>query len=154
MSTYKHINLEEIPESRIYSMDLYGKETNVVKVKTGRWVLTDDDGNVLFSRRSEGEILELAAFLEERRAYGNINGFRFGSKIDEAIVMSYSDYVWGNLFKLSNVNFDGHYWYGDITHTPTKETGKHLRLDYFINYMRVPEGMEHYEGVEGTKACA
>lgn len=122
-----------------YEMDLVGLEVSVVKVKTSRWLLCKADGTVLASKRSESEILAVADKIELRRDAGNLHGYRFGKRIDSTIVKGYAVAVWGERFSYDNIEFDGHYWWADIADAKTGECAKHLRMDYHINYERLPE---------------
>lgn len=122
-----------------YNMDLVGLTTVVVKVKTARWLLCKEDGTVISSKRSEAEVLAEAAKIELRRDAGNLHGYRFGKRVNGAIVKAYAVAVWGQRFAYENVTFDGHYWFGDIVDTKTGERAEHLRMDYHINYERLPE---------------
>jgi len=120
-----------------YLIDVHEKSLVVVKVKTSRWLLCEQDGTVQTSKRSETEVLQRAAKIEERRINGNLHGFRFGSKIEESTVLNYAIAVWGERFDYSNIEFDGHYWWADISEKGN--TAEHLRMDYHINYERTPE---------------
>lgn len=135
--TYATFDIKAAAEA--YEMDLCGLATTVVKVKTSRWLLCKEDGTVLVSKRSETEVLAAAAKIEERRDAGNLHGFRFGSRINASIVKGYAVAVWAERFTYENVNFDGHYWWGDIVDSKTGERAEHLRMDYHINYERLPE---------------
>lgn len=122
-----------------YEMDLVGLEVTVVKVKTGRWLLCKEDGTVLASKRSESDILATAGKIELRRDAGNLHGYRFGKRIDSTIVKGYAVAVWGERFNYENIEFDGHYWWADIVDPKTGKRAEHLRMDYHINYERLPE---------------
>lgn len=121
------------------SVDVYNKEMLVVKVKTGRWLLCEENGDVVASKRSSDEVHTAAAKIEVRRLNGNLHGFRFGKKIDESVVEGYAVAVWGERFSYENIAFDGHYWWCDIIDNETGATAEHLRADYHINYERLPE---------------
>lgn len=122
-----------------YEMDLAGLAATVVKVKTSRWLLCKEDGTVLVSCRAEADVLDFAAKLEERRDAGNLHGYRFGKRVDSETVVARAVAVWGERFSYTNVAFDGHYWWGDIIDRATGEKAEHLRMDYHINYERLPE---------------
>lgn len=121
---------------KLDTVDVYEKELTVVKVKTSRWLLCEDDGAVVASKRSQIEILAFAAKLEVRRLNGNLNGFRFGKKIDSSIVEGYAVRVWGERFSYSEIEFDGHYWWMSISEDGN--TAERVRADYHINYERLP----------------
>lgn len=121
---------------KLDTVDVYDKELNVVKVKTSRWLLCEDDGLVVTSKRSETEILAFAAKLEIRRLRGNLNGFRFGKRIDSSIINGYAIAVWGERFSYSDIEFDGHYWWMTISND--NNTAERVRADYHINYERLP----------------
>jgi len=122
-----------------YQMELAGLMTTVVKVKTARWLLCKQDGTVVASKRSEAEVLAVAAKIEERRDAGNLHGFRFGARVNSSIVTGYATAVWGERFAYENIEFDGHYWWGDIVCAESGKRAEHLRMDYHINYERLPE---------------
>jgi hypothetical protein len=122
-----------------YQLDCAGEELAVVKVKTHRWLLCKEDGTVVASKRFEHEILGQAAKIEERRIKGNLHGFRFGKKVDSGMVVQYAKLVWGERFQYSNVEYDGHYWWGDVKDAKTGKVAAHLRMDYHINYERQPD---------------
>lgn len=122
-----------------YELDCCGLLLTITKVKTSRWLLCKADGTVVASKRSHTEVLEVAAKIEERRDRGNLHGFRFGSRISADVVMQNAKAVWGQRFNYSNVEFDGHYWWGDIADPETGATAERLRMDYHINYERLPE---------------
>lgn len=122
-----------------YKLDCAGQALQVVKVKTARWLLCKEDGTVVASKRSEHEVLGQAAKIEVRRLNGNLHGFRFGSKVDGGMVVQYAKLVWGERFQYKNVEFDGHYWWGDVVDARTGKVAEHLRMDYHINYERQPE---------------
>lgn len=72
----------------------------------------------------------------------NVNKFRFGSKIDTDTVVEYAGEVWGDTFELSNVEFvDSHYWKGSVTNKEGA-TVDNVRLDYLINFCRVPTALK------------
>lgn len=70
---------------------------------------------------------------------GNRHGYRFGKRINDTIVRAYAEEVHGARFSYENVTFDGHYWWGDIIDAKTGQRADHLRMDYHINYERLPE---------------
>lgn len=125
--------------AKSYELDCAGALLSIVKVKTSRWLLCKEDGTVVSSKRSETDVLQIAEKIEMRRIKGNLHGYRFGSRVGEAAVMQYAKEVWAERFSYSEVVFDGHYWWADITENETGRTAKHLRLDYHINYERLPE---------------
>ena len=131
-----------------YDVDVYCKTLKVVKVKTARWLLCEADGKVVFSARSEGEILARAGKLEIRRSRGNLNGFRFGSKIELDTVVAYAGRVWGDMYSLTATRFDGHYWWTKVVDSETGTVSEEVRADYFINYMRIPHNVETEVAVE------
>jgi hypothetical protein len=137
---YTTYNIENAASS--YDVDVYCKILKVVKVKTSRWLLCENDGTVVFSARSEGEILTRAGRLEIRRSRGNLNGFRFGSKIDTNVVVAYAGRVWGDMYSLTATRFDGHYWWTQVVDSETGAVSEEVRADYFINYMRIPHNVE------------
>lgn len=122
-----------------YKLDCAGELLTVTKVKTHRWLLCKEDGTVVVSKRFEHEVLAQAAKIEVRRLNGNLHGFRFGSRVTAGVVMQYAKAVWADRFSYSAVEFDGHYWWADITDAKTGQTAERLRLDYHINYERLPE---------------
>lgn len=137
MATYSTFDVAKAAEA--YKLDCCGLLLSVVKVKTSRWLLCKEDGTVVVSKRSHTEVLDIAAKIEERRDRGNLHGFRFGSRISTGVVMQYAKEVWADRFSYSDVEFDGHYWWGNITDAKTGQTAERLRLDYHINYERLPE---------------
>ena len=73
---------------------------------------------------------------------GNLNKLKFGKNISAADIEAYNKKIFGKAFTLSDIEFDGHYWTATITATATKKTAtKRLRMDYFLNYLRCPEGL-------------
>ena len=138
--TYKTFDIATAAAS--YEIDVFNKTMVVVKVKTSRWLLVEQDGTVYASKNAEQKILDIAARLEVRRSKGNLNGFRFGSKIDAATVESYIDEAWKGTLELISADFDGHYWWGTFRNAETGEVSQIVRADYTANYMRVPEGLE------------
>lgn len=122
-----------------YKLDCAGELLTVTKVKTHRWLLCKEDGTVVVSKRYEHEVLAQAAKIEVRRLNGNLHGFRFGSRVDTNTVMQYAKAVWADRFSYSAVEFDGHYWWANITEAKSGQTAERLRLDYHINYERLPE---------------
>lgn len=120
-----------------YELDCSGLLLTVCKVKTHRWLLVNGE-EVVVSKRHEHEVLAAAAKIEERRDAGNLHGFRFGKRVDSLTVVGYARRVWGQRFSYSNVQFDGHYWWGDITDSKTGAVAERLRMDYHINYEREP----------------
>lgn len=65
--------------------------------------------------------------------------FTFGSKVSaeevEAMILS----TFGSLFKVSKVEFvDSHYWYCDLKLKGSKLSAKKVRIDYLVNYLRIP----------------
>lgn len=121
---------------KTYLTDAFNKELTVVKVKTSRWLLCEEDGTVVSSKRSEGEVLNQVAKIEIRRMRGNLHGYRFGKRIDASVVSGYAVAVWGERFSYDNIEFDGHYWWMDISEAA--DTTERVRADYHINYERLP----------------
>lgn len=122
-----------------YELDCAGELLTVVKVKTHRWLLCKENGTVVASKRYEHEVLAQAGKIEVRRLKGNLHGFRFGSRITADLVMQHAKQVWADRFSYSNIEFDGHYWWADIADPKTGAVAERLRLDYHINYERLPE---------------
>ena len=137
---YTTFKIEDAANS--YDVDVYCKTLKVVKVKTSRWLLCEADGKVVFSARSEGEVLNRAGKLEIRRSRGNLHGFRFGSKIETGVVVAYAGAVWGDMYTLTGTRFDGHYWWTKVVDSETGTVSEEVRADYFINYMRIPHNVE------------
>lgn len=137
---YTTYNIENASTS--YDIDVYCKTLKVVKVKTSRWLLCEFDGKVVFSARSESEVLNRAGRLEIRRSRGNLNGFRFGAKIEIDTVVSYAGRVWGDMYTLTATRFDGHYWWTKVVDSESGTVSEEIRADYFINYMRIPHNVE------------
>ena len=135
--TYSTFDVSQAAQA--YALDCAGQELSVVKVKTHRWLLCKSDGTVVASKRYEHEVLGQAARIEIRRLNGNLHGFRFGSKITEDMVADYAKAVWGERFQYTNIEFDGHYWWGSVVEPKTGKRADHLRMDYHINYERLPE---------------
>lgn len=134
---YTSFNVADAAKS--YELDCAGEWLSIVKVKTSRWLLCKEDGTVVSSKRSETEVLGDAEKIEMRRIKGNLHGYRFGSKVSPAVVMQYAKQVWGERFSYTEVSFDGHYWWANIIENATGRSAKHLRLDYHINYERLPD---------------
>ena len=131
---YRTFDLNQAEKT--YNIDVYDKEMIVAKVKTSRWLLCEKGGMVITSKRSENEVVKAAEKIEMRRLNGNLHGYRFGSKICAGTVIDYAIAVWGQRFSYENIEFDGHYWWGDISEEGN--TAECLRMDYHINYERLP----------------
>lgn len=139
---YSNINKMTLKSSEIY--DTYGKDIILATTEKGRSYLANEDGSIIGAGfTSEALALEKLAKIEIRRMNGNLHGLRFGSKIDEDTINAYNKEIWGSEFKLTNIRFKkDHYWMADIESTETGKKTEELRLDYFINYMRIPAGLE------------
>ena len=139
---YSNINKMTLKSTEIY--DTYGKNITLATTTKGRSYLANEDGSIIGAGfTSEALALKKLAKIEIRRMNGNLHGLRFGSKITEDTINAYNKEIWGSEFKLTNIRFKkGHYWMADITNTESKESINELRLDYFINYMRIPAGLE------------
>ena len=73
---------------------------------------------------------------------GNIHKFKFGKAINKSDIADYLKIVYVKKYKLTNVNFCGHYWWGDVTETATKRKAEKVRLDYFLSYERCPRALK------------
>lgn len=137
-------NLTKLNVIDLNTFDVIGRPVAVARTKTNRYYLADaKTGNLLSNGfTSEKLALDKLAKIEDRRARGNMMGFRFGSKIDESVVEDYAAEVWGDLINLIDVEFDGHYWWTRVEATETGKVSEVVRADYVINYLRIPEGLE------------
>ena len=132
------------------SYDTIGTAILVARTDKNRWYLADAaTGNLLTSGfSSEIQAQEKIAKIEDRRARGNMMGFRFGSKATPKTIKGYAAEVWGNLFVLKNLRFDGHYWWTKVVSTESGVVSEKVRADYFINYVRVPEMMDSEAAIQ------
>ena len=147
----KYKNIKLIAVDTKYQMDVFNKEYTVCKVKTGRWLVADENGEIVKSGRSETEALKYCERVENRRYNGNMFGYRFGKKICSTDIEEMVAVVWGGLYTVKNVNFkEDHYWNGTVIEVETGKVSEQVRMDYFINYMRIPEGLENRDAVELT----
>lgn len=65
--------------------------------------------------------------------------FTFGKKVESKQVESYIKETFGNKFKIIDVEFvDEHYWYCSIQLKGTDLVAKKVRVDYLVNYLRIP----------------
>lgn len=137
-------NLTKLNIINTQEFDVIGRPVLLARTKTNRYYLADArTGNLLTNGfPSETIALDKLAKIEDRRARGNMMGFRFGSKIDEGTVEAYAAEVWGDLVNLIDVEFDGHYWWTRVEATETGKVSEVVRADYVINYLRIPEGLE------------
>lgn len=72
----------------------------------------------------------------------NLHKLKFGGKIDESIIKEYNKEIFGSRYKLTNIRFkDSHYWLANITDTETGNKAANYRLDYFLNYERLPRSL-------------
>ena len=143
---YTHIKFKDT--QKYYEVE--GKPLVINKIKTGRWLLTDQEGNVLLSATSQKACVAAAEEYMVAQVTKNINlhKLRFGKRIDEATIEKYSHIVWGDVYHRENIYmYDGHYWMADIVHTTTGKVVKNLRMDYFLNYMRTPAGTHNFDDV-------
>lgn len=74
-------------------------------------------------------------------AGGKVHSYRFGSKASAAEIKRWVADVWGGVLRLSDVDFDGHYWRGSVGMTGSAESIPGVRLDYLVNYMRPPRAL-------------
>lgn len=136
---YTHIKFEDA--EKFYTVE--DKPLTIVKVKTGRWLLTDPDGNVIHSATSQKSCVTVAEefVVEQAKKSVNLNKLRFGKSITEETIEEYNHLVWGDVYEVQRVYMhDGHYWMADVVHIATGKVVENLRMDYFLNYMRVPAG--------------
>ena len=144
-------NLTEITVASTEVYDTIGTPVSLVRSTKNRWYLADSvTGNLLASGfSSEIQAQERLAKIEDRRAKGNMMQFRFGSRIVPKTLKGYTATVWGDLFTLKNIRFDGHYWWTKVVSTETGEVSESVRADYFINYLRIPaEHMDSAKAIE------
>lgn len=126
------------------SYDTIGADVLMVRTDKNRYFLADAiTGNLLTSGFSSETLAQIhLAKIEDRRARGNMMGFRFGSKATPKTLKGYAAVVWGDLFALKSIRFDGHYWWTKVVCAETGEVSESVRADYFINYLRIPALME------------
>lgn len=138
--------MKNITSLNVISVETYeviGVPVQIVRTKTNRYYIADQMSGNLLSNGFTSEKLaqDKVSKIEDRRARGNMMGFRFGSKIGPNTVKDYAEQVWGDLLKLANVTFDGHYWWTNVVSVDGK-VSETVRADYVINYLRIPEGLE------------
>ena len=91
-----------------------------------------------------------AAKVDSVRADTNLHHLKFGKDVDAKTVKGYVSKIWGGTFKVTNIHHeDGHYWKGDISHG--KETVENYRLDYFLNWAKMPGKLKTPETVAVQK---
>lgn len=65
--------------------------------------------------------------------------FTFGSKVSAEEVENMIKDTFGSMFKISKVEFVGsHYWHCDLKLKGSKLVAKKVRVDYLVNYLRIP----------------
>ena len=142
-------NLTSLAIASTESFDTIGTETLLIKTETNRWFLADAlTGNLLTSGFSSSTLAtDKLSKIEDSRAKGNMMGFRFGSKRAPRDLKAFAAIVWGDLFALKSVKFDGHYWWTKVVSSDGK-VSESVRADYFINYLRIPAGLESDAAIE------
>ena len=69
--------------------------------------------------------------------------FTFGKHVTAAEVKSMITKTFGDLLVVSKVEFvDQHYWYCNLKLKGTKITAKKVRVDYLVNYLRIPRAFK------------
>lgn len=139
--------MKNITSLNVISVETYeviGVPVQIVRTKTNRYYIADQMSGNLLSNGFTSEKLaqDKVSKIEDRRARGNMMGFRFGSKIGPATIEDYAATVWQGLFDLTAIEFDGHYWWTQVVDTQTGKVSEKVRADYVINYLRIPEGLE------------
>lgn len=148
-----YTNIKLIKAEKTYNVDVYSKELTVVKVKDNRWLVANPQGEVVKSCLSEAQALKYCEKVENRRYNGNMFGYRFGKSICPDTIEERTQEVWGGIYTTKNVHFkDAHYWNGTVVNVETGEESTDVRMDYFLNYMRIPKGLETDLAVSMTKA--
>ena len=142
-------NLKALNVVSTEAWDIVGADVILARTDTNRYYLADSlTGDLLTSGfTSEKLALDKLARIEDRRVKGNLMGYRFGSKITGATLRDYTARVWGDLYTLSETRFDGHYWWAKVEDADGN-VSELVRADYFINYLRIPAGMESPEAIE------
>lgn len=84
----------------------------------------------------------------------------FGKNISAEGVHAAIEKVFGTLFITKNIKFvDKHYWYCDLKLKGSKLAAKKVRVDYLVNYMRIPRAfseqrkaiLEHVADIQKQK---
>ena len=97
------------------------------------------------SKMKKGELVALLESLEPTPSVEvspppatNFLGIRYGRKITHEEIKEYVEELWKGVLTVSEVEYDGHYWKGTVTHEPTEELTDGVRMDYLISYFRPP----------------
>ena len=72
----------------------------------------------------------------------NLHNFKFGKTITKKDITNYLKQIYGNKYRLTNISYDSHYWWSDVTETDTKKKAFKVRMDYFLAYERVPRALK------------
>ena len=154
--------------------NVIGKDTVLLCKETPhKWHLTTPEGAVLFtSKTKKAAVLDLskrrkvavkdatkapkrspkkaAAKAGTVKTGVNLHHLKFGKDVDAKTVKGYVSKIWGGTFKVTSIHHeDGHYWKGDISHG--KETVENYRLDYFLNWAKMPGRLKTPETVAVQK---
>ena len=88
----------------------------------------------------------------------NLHGIKFGKSMSTVLAEEYCEEIFRGRFELSEVEYDGHYWWANVTELDADgfkieaiPVGV-VRLDYLLNYERLPKAIVNHHKKTATIA--